>query len=86
MLKSKPIRVNYIGYLREITGVSSEVIDVRDPSLATILSFITSKYPTLSVKILRCAINQILIHPTDYASTIVKWDSDLKLLIATGGG
>ena len=86
MLKSIPIKVSYIGYLREITGVSSEVFDVRDPRLGTILGLITTKYPTLSVNILRCAINQKLIRPTDYAATIVKWDSDLKILIATGGG
>ena len=86
MLKSIPIRVSYIGYLREITGVSSEVFDVRDPSLATILGLITTKYPTLSVNILCCAINQKLIRPTVYASTILKWDSDLKILIAASGG
>ena len=86
MLKSIPIKVSYIGYLHEITGVSSEVFDVRDPSLATILGLITTKYPTLSVNILRCAINQKLIRPTVYASTILKWDSELKILIATSGG
>jgi len=86
MLKSIPLRVSYIGYLREITGVSSEVFEVRDPSLANVLGLITTKYPTLSVNILRCAINQKLIRPTVYVSTILKWDSDLKILIATGGG
>lgn len=86
MLKLVPIRVNYIGYLREITGVSCEVFDVRDASLSTILGLITTKYPTLSLNILRCAINQKLIRPTDYAATIVSWDSSLKILIATSGG
>jgi len=86
MLKSIPIRVNYIGYLREITGVSNEVFDVRDPSLAAILGLITTKYPTLSLNILRCALNQKLIRPTVYATTILKWDSDLQVLIAASGG
>ena len=86
MLDSISIRVNYIGYLREITGVSSEVFDVRDHSLANILRMITLKYPTLSVNILRCAINQKLIRPNEYASTLLTMDSDLKVLIATGGG
>lgn len=86
MLKSIPIRVNYIGYLREITGVSSEIFEVRDPSLTHILGLITTKYPTLSVNILRCAINRKLISPTLYASTILEWDTDLKVLIATSGG
>lgn len=89
MLKLVPIRVNYIGYLRKITGVSCEVFDVfdvRDASLSTILGLITTKYPTLSLNILRCAINQKLIRPTDYAATIVSWDSSLKILIATSGG
>lgn len=86
MLKSIPIRVNYVGYLREITGVNSEVFEVSSPSLVTILGLIVTKYPTLSLNVLRCAINQRLIRPTDYATTSLKLDSDLKVLIATSGG
>lgn len=86
MLDSISIRVNYIGYLRVITGVSSEVFDVRDHRLASILGMITNKYPTLSVTILRCAINQKLIRPKEYAATLLTSDSVLKVLIATGGG
>ena len=86
MLDLISIRVNYIGYLREITGVSCEVFDVRDHSLANILRMVTIKYPTLSVNILRCAINQKLIRPNEYASTLLTLESELKVLIATGGG
>lgn len=86
MVNPIPIQVNYIGYLREITGVNSEFFEVKDHSLSTILGLITTKYPTLSLNILRCAINQKLIRPTDYATTILKLDSDLKILIATSGG
>ena len=86
MLESISVSVNYIGYLREVTGVSSEVFDVRDHSLANILGIITEKYPTLSVNILRCAINQKLVHSGEYALTFLTLDSDLKVLIATGGG
>lgn len=86
MLKLLAIRVSYIGYLREITGVSSEVFEVRDHSLANILGLIIIKYPTLSITILRCAINQKLIRPKEYAATLLTSDSELKVLIATGGG
>lgn len=86
MLSSISVRVNYIGYLREITGVSSEVFHLRDHSLTNILRMIINKYPTLSINILRCAINQKLIRSDEYASTLLTLDSDLKVLIATGGG
>ena len=83
---SIPIKVSYIGYLREITGVSGDVFEVRDPCLSTILGLIITKNPTLSVNILRCAINQKLIRPTLYRSTILNRDSDFKILLATSGG
>lgn len=86
MLNSISVRVNYIGYLREITGVSCEVFEVRDHSLANILGLIIIKYPILSITILRCAINQKLIRPKEYAATLLTSDSELKVLIATGGG